>query len=749
MATAHHLHTAGGEAEALARQHATLRQVIEAISSELELRPLLTSIVRHACELLNADRGTIGLVDAARNVVRTAAVYRMPETELGAEMGPGVGLAGRVLATQAPVITRYGELEEALHEDVLDDAVIGMPIWWRGEMIGFFGIGASPPHRFSGKDVDLLALFSRHAAIAIGNARQFEAEKRRRARMATLGRIGHMIAQSLSVETILSTAVRSINEQLGYDTVGLMLVSPEDPERLVLHGFCRTGMNLEIGDHSQRIGEGVIGRAAASRSAVLVNDVRADPDYVPIPGGEHLVSELAVPIAIGERLLGVLNVESDVAIGDEEVEGLKYVANQLGIAIENGRLFGQTQTALADVELLYETSRRMSMAMDIESVVDAYLEHVAVLGRYVCSVGIFGYDDSGQPQVSVVGRWSPEQGLAHPEELYFQRDATLDPVLIANETVIIADVETDPRVSEALRNMQREVGRPALAAIPLVIRGRRIGVVVLAYREPHEWSATDLKPFEITAAQLAATIRSRQQQQRLLAHDQQLAVLEERQRLARELHDSVSQLIFSMTLIAQSVGTAWAADPREGERRVGRLLELARSARTEMRALLVELSPAESSASEAGPLAGAAQVEQHGLVAALERHLDGVPQENLVCTLHAADYAAQSHALEAALFRIAQEAVNNVIKHAEAHRLEMSLACADGRVRLSIADDGRGFRVGAAVSSNVRFGLQNMRERAEALGGDFSLETSPGAGTRVTVELPVSAEREERTERGL
>src|ERR1043166_5766741 len=95
----------------LLRQQESLREVIESISSELELRPLLTRIVRHACELLNADNGTIGLVDIDRNVIRTEAAYRMPESEIGAEMKPGVGLAGQVFRTRAPIILdRYGDL---------------------------------------------------------------------------------------------------------------------------------------------------------------------------------------------------------------------------------------------------------------------------------------------------------------------------------------------------------------------------------------------------------------------------------------------------------------------------------------------------------------------------------------------------------------------------------------------------------------------------------------------------------------
>lgn len=167
------------ESAILLRQRETLREVIEAISSELELRPLLTSIVRHACELIGADDGTIGLYDEAKGVIRTEAAYHMPPSELGSEMAPGEGIAGRVLVERRPVLLeRYGDVELPTQPTLLEHAVVGLPIFWQERLIGFFGIGAAPPRRFAASDVETLTLFARHAAIAIQNARLFEQARR-------------------------------------------------------------------------------------------------------------------------------------------------------------------------------------------------------------------------------------------------------------------------------------------------------------------------------------------------------------------------------------------------------------------------------------------------------------------------------------------------------------------------------------------------------------------------------------------
>jgi signal transduction histidine kinase len=164
--------------ERLVRQYDGLRQVVEEISSELELRPLLTSIVRHACELLDAWDGSIGLYDERREVFRTEAIYRMPLAELGREMRSGVGLAGLVLERRAAVVLeRYDQVPLPvlpMLPELAANAVLGMPIFWRDRLIGFFGIGAPPPRTFDAKDVEILGLLGRHAAVAIENARLYE-----------------------------------------------------------------------------------------------------------------------------------------------------------------------------------------------------------------------------------------------------------------------------------------------------------------------------------------------------------------------------------------------------------------------------------------------------------------------------------------------------------------------------------------------------------------------------------------------
>jgi GAF domain-containing protein/anti-sigma regulatory factor (Ser/Thr protein kinase) len=899
------------------RRAESLRHLIESISGELALEPLLTRIVESAVTLLGAEDGTIGLVMERPGgpVIHTAAIYNMPVRELGAEMPPGVGLAGRVLLERRPVLLdRYGDLDQPVLHELHAHAVIGIPIWWGDVLVGFFGIGARPPRRFHEQDVETLALFARHAAIAIENARLFEAERRRAARISTIARIGRLIAGSLSLEQIfqtavqaisellqiayaaagivdpddeeqlllvaqagayvdtvpdsyrqsiheglvgvaartrqrivvndvardqrylpvlgadaicaelavpiivgnellgvlnvesehplgeddaegieiiadelgvaiinarlfaaeqrraarittinqigrligssldldeiLQTAVEAINAHLQFPHVALLLVDPQDPEMLALRARSGIYAAPDLDGYQQSSKEGIIGAAIYRKERILVNGVARDPRYIPVPGGHAVRAELAVPISMGNRLLGVLNIESERRIREDDADGIAIMADQIGIAIDNARLFAAMQVALRETELLHETARRISTAMTVEEVVGAYLEQVAARGRYACSILLHETVEGGRGTGLIkYGSWTPGSGLRLGREPTPHAHDALDPMLDAGQTVTIVDVRADPRVPVALRDGQLQQRRPAVAMIPLMVRGQRIGLVVLDAPSVEAWREADLQIYQATAAQLATAIDSRQQQLLLYERGQQLAVLEERQRLARDLHDSVTQLIFSMTLIAQSIAPAWHRDPSEGERRIGRLLELSQTTLAEMRALLAELRPADTTPAISGEepaSAGITRVRRDGLLVALRQHIaelvyDSGPRIDVA----AQGYVRQTADLEEALYRITQEALNNVIKHARARgaTIRLQIDEAADAVLLEVADDGNGFAplqpgTMADPGPGGGLGLTTMRERAAALGGTFRLVTAEGSGTTVEVLLP-------------
>ncbi|MBC7877874.1 MAG: GAF domain-containing sensor histidine kinase [Anaerolineales bacterium] len=467
---------------------------------------------------------------------------------------------------------------------------------------------------------------------------------------------------------------------------------------------------------------------------------------------EHSV--LGVPIRWGDKIIGFFGIgtESSQHFNERDAETLELFGQYAAIAIHNANLFETSEHALDEMRLLYATSQRIGLAGDVDDVIAAYLDQVSERGSYICSVCLYEFDEQDQRKAVVIrGRWTPEGGLERFEERVPYSYDDLDPMLDAGQTVIISDVRTDSRVSIELRKIQEESGRPALAMCPLMVRGKRIGLVVLSYPSIHKWTEASLWPYQATAAQLATALDSRMQQGLLYERAQQLAVLQERQRLARELHDSVTQLIFSTTLIAQSIAPAWKRDPLEGQGRVDRLLELSQTALREMRSLLFELhlDGDEKVKADSSTLTGPERVRHYGLLDALRLLAGDFGKDEVQVTIDAGSYLTEffdadtvdGSASGESVYRIVQEALNNAIKHAHAHQVVIRLDSSKSKgLCLSVRDDGIGFIPGAYAareeSEEGGFGMKTMRERADALGGFMHIISAPTKGTTVEVTIP-------------
>jgi signal transduction histidine kinase len=285
------------------------------------------------------------------------------------------------------------------------------------------------------------------------------------------------------------------------------------------------------------------------------------------------------------------------------------------------------------------------------------------------------------------------------------------------ETVTSVDVRPILQRSGATPLLAREVR--AWMAVPLMGRNALIGAVIVYHREPGHYTPRHNDLATAIARQAAVAIENAQ----LYEQGQNLAVLQERQRLARELHDSVSQALYGIALGARTASTLLAKDPQRAGEPLNYVLSLAEAGLAEMRALIFELRPE--------------TLENEGLVAALERQIAALRarHELDVVTDFVAEPAIALPAKEA-LYRVAQEATNNIVKHARASQVHIALQQEDGLLTLTVADDGRGFDAGRDFPGHL--GLKTMRERVERLGGTLHIESRPGRGTQVQAELPLS-----------
>jgi signal transduction histidine kinase len=294
----------------------------------------------------------------------------------------------------------------------------------------------------------------------------------------------------------------------------------------------------------------------------------------------------------------------------------------------------------------------------------------------------------------------------------------------------VEDSLIDPRrEAEDPLNVQFSVdeGLRSFMFFPIHIGDEILGIFNVSYDEPHAVGAEELRLFQALTQRAALHIENA----RLYEQSQEVAVLEERSRLARELHDAVTQTLFSASLVAEALPNTWEKDPQEGMGLLQELRGLSRGALAEMRTLLLELRPA-----------ALMETRLEDLVRQLGEAASG--REGIPVAVKVEGQAELPADVQIALYRITQEALNNVVKHARAHQASVRLCytCqgeaggeqpvkAKLNVLLSIRDDGRGFDP-AQVPHN-RLGLGIMQERAQAIRATLTIESQPGQGTQVTV----------------
>jgi signal transduction histidine kinase len=257
-------------------------------------------------------------------------------------------------------------------------------------------------------------------------------------------------------------------------------------------------------------------------------------------------------------------------------------------------------------------------------------------------------------------------------------------------------------------------GFQALLVAPLIIKEEVYGNLALYYPEPRLFSGDEVDLAVTFCDQAALAIENA----RLKAQVEQTAVATERGRLARDLHDAVTQTLFSASLIAEVLPRLWEKNQAEALRRLEELRQLTRGALAEMRTLLLELRPAALTEAKLNELL------RHLTQAISSRTRTPVALEiEGECTL--------PPEVQVSLYRITQEALNNIGKHARASEALVRVHCQPGAVELLIRDNGRGFDLAQVLPQNLGLGI--MRERAEAIGACLKLQSAPDQGTQIEV----------------
>ena len=362
-----------------------------------------------------------------------------------------------------------------------------------------------------------------------------------------------------------------------------------------------------------------------------------------------------------------------------------------------------------ELSTVLDVSRRIGSTLDLDPLLRLILTEIKPVLDYTWA-GIYRLDENGTLiQASVVnGSTLSQPSLTTPWPDEHMRAEVMKTLQLKIEW----EWAPDPSLPDNLCWM----------GVPLVIKDRATGMLVFLHQEPHFYTDEHARLALTFAQQVAVAIENA----RLYEQAGQLAVLEERQRLARELHDSVSQVLYSIGLGAKTARAALQRDPTQISDALDYVNRLAEAGQVEMRALIFELRPE--------------SLQTDGLVAALEKQA-AVLQARHQIEVHTQFCPEPDIPLNVKeiLYRISQEATHNIVKHAHASQATLNLECSDDQIRLEIIDNGIGFD--PAVDYPGHLGLKSMRERAARCQGEFQVSSAPGQGTHIRFMIPLTANR--------
>lgn len=389
------------------------------------------------------------------------------------------------------------------------------------------------------------------------------------------------------------------------------------------------------------------------------------------------------------------------------------------LLVQQGEARQREQAALLDISHV--------LASTLELKPELILDQLGAIVQYG-QAALFVLEDSSLVAVALRGVQQPVDGT--PLRIRVDAPETVQQLFNEHRPIRIADLSGSSQQARFVRGLM-EQGAPILLTgvrswmwVPLAAKGRVLGGIAVAQAEPEYFSKHHADLALTVANQAAITMINAE----LYRNAQALAVLQERQRLAQNLHDAVNQSLFSAGLIAEVLPRLWDRDQELARQSLEDLRRLTRGAMAEMRALLAELRPSTLTDAELGDL-----------LRLLANAFTG--RTNVPSHLTIVGQGVLPPEPQVAIYRICQEALNNIAKHAGASSVEIALEHTGTAIELNIRDDGKGFDTGRSASGH--YGLAMMQERAAAVGADLSVKSQPGEGTELTIRWSEPGKKEE------
>ncbi|MBZ0292121.1 MAG: GAF domain-containing protein, partial [Anaerolineae bacterium] len=627
-------------------------------------------------------------------------------------------------------------LSEAERENILRDfrtrALIILPLFSGGLFQGLVSISWTQPHVFSEEERYIFEQLIQAIPSVIATRRALLAEQKVRAETALLYQVSKTINRATTMPEVLAAV-----KHLFLDPIHVAIFAWEHYDRsraTYLESIAATDPNVKTGVQLPR--EIVSGPAMLDPNQMVVaNDVDS-PEWVNNPAADSarlfgLHSIAYTNLMHGKQVIGLLAIASYAPyhFNPQEIRLMSAIAELTSAALERFRARQAEEEARHEREELFQASQAINAASTFQEILKA-VSHIAFDNGdfYLYIFENFDFRRASYIETVATGesRFMTE-GMRIPfEQLPFLREHPT-PGLAAYE-----DIANHPDLDPVTKATMLEHGTQSNLRFGLSWHNRLLGAFGIDHDTPRQYSESEKRMMNALGELISAAVeRIRLQQEtqaakekaeRLAAQAQQLAALEERTRLARELHDSVSQALYGIGLGAQTAQRFLDKDPALVRESVEYVLALAEAGLAEMRALIFELRPE--------------SLENEGLIVALTKQCASLQaRHGITVQLDLCDEPPLVLTAKESLYRVAREALHNIVKHASASEIKLRVCCQGDQLCLEVIDNGIGFETSQDFPGHL--GLQSMQERVAQLGGTLSITSTLRQGTALTVIMPL------------
>lgn len=740
------------------RELSTLLEVSHNVASTLELRPLLGRTLEQLKLVTDYSQAAIAVMEGD---VLTTLESRLASGETSPAMGwrfslGRLGDASQILKRGEPVIVhdvRGEDLFARTYRDVIADLMqitssevsalletrlsylrswVAVPLMLKENLIGLLTFAHNEPGYYEPHHAGLAMAVANQAAIAIENARLYEQAQEASRVTGALAQIASRVAFGGSLDTMLHDLCEHVVGATGAVAAAVALRNEDSEEILMVGGHGLPEGYAAAFNSVLTSGVNLLAQEAVEgRKPIVVRNMRDRllnmPSYAPLHKYMDQVSwdtVVAVPMLYHDQVTGILFSYHPPTRNIEEGEITFHmaIADQAIVAIENARLYEQAQQTTSMTAALAQIASRVAFGGSLEDMLDDLCQHVVkATGAMGSIVTLF---DPASKATRIAGTHGLPEG--YPEAMDHVLSSGVQTLTnmaaSSHQPVVLGDIRriilSSPDYAP-LHKFMLDVKWDTIVAVPMLYSDTPLGVLLSYHPPTRQIEEAELALHTAIANQAAVAV----QNALLLTEVQGKAALEERQKLARELHDSVSQAIFSISLQARTAQTLLQRDPTRVEEPLRHITSLSQAAMAEMRALIFELRPE--------------SLESEGLITALNKQASALSaRHSIQVEAQLCDEPPISLEQKQAVYRIAQEALHNTIKHARASQVNIKLECDEQSLMLEVADNGLGFDPSGNFPGHL--GLKSMRERAAKLGGTLQIESSRGQGTSLRLSIPIN-----------